>query len=161
MKVGVKEVCRPHHLHTSDPSRETFPFTATHLYAAPPYVVIACRCRTGSIGNFLLISGWLMQHPASEVPRIFLLRTTVNKGNEEGPGRMVPALPRSCGATRLVAIQRGQVPARSGRCRRRTPNLPAGGTRRTLLLAQKPPAQNRGRLAPSRSRLLPHPSCRL
>src|SRR5215217_1618089 len=55
-------------------------FTRLHIYSHPQHLVIALRYATGAECQFSPYRTGAIQDPASELPRIPLPRTTVNKG---------------------------------------------------------------------------------
>jgi hypothetical protein len=60
--------------------------TSLHFYAHPQHVVPMRRSRAGSSGSFWLYRAGDMHNAASELRRIILPRTWVNKGKGKGRG---------------------------------------------------------------------------
>jgi len=79
-----------------------FLFSATHLYAALLYTVIGYWCKTGSMGRFQPLSRWTMQDAASDLPRILLLGTSVNKDKKGGGHCLLPYEPHYAAVSRIT-----------------------------------------------------------
>jgi hypothetical protein len=68
--------------------------TSLHFYAHPQHVVPMRRSRAGSSGSFWLYRAGDMHNAASELRRILLPRTWVNKGKKKDRSYYdVPVLP--------------------------------------------------------------------
>jgi hypothetical protein len=84
-------------------------YRTLHLYPAPQHVVLTGIPFTGSRRPASPHRAWFMRDPASELRRITLPRTPVNRGEKKGRGCYAPALLTSLRSPRAARHQYGQT----------------------------------------------------